>query len=97
MSVNNQASNTVVLADGVKFSFVGPLAPVAMASIARQNDGRVNLALNSTPGYGVWIERATNLTSWQPLTNLLNTNGALNFTDNSASNLNAGFYRARQN
>jgi hypothetical protein len=45
----------------------------------------------------VWIERTTNLTSWLPLTNLLNPNGALNFTDNSASNLSAGFYRARQN
>jgi hypothetical protein len=97
VSVNNQASNTVVLADGVKFSFAGPLAPVAMAFIARQNDGRVNLALNSTPGYGVWLERTTNLTTWQPLTNLLNTNGTLNFTDNSASNSNAGYYRARQN
>ena len=96
VSVNNQASNSVVMADGVKFSFAGPLTPVVMSSIARQNDGRVNLTLNSTPGYGVWIERTTNLTSWQPLTNLLNTNGALNFTDSSASNLNAGFYRVRQ-
>ncbi|MEY4916528.1 MAG: hypothetical protein RL616_441 [Verrucomicrobiota bacterium] len=97
VSVNNQASNSVVIADGVKFSFAGPLAPVALSSLARQSDGRVNLAVNSTPGYGVWIERTTNLTTWQPLTNLLNTNGALNFTDSSASNLNAGFYRLRQN
>jgi hypothetical protein len=97
VSVNNQASNSVVIADGVKFSFAGPLTQVAVASLTRQNDGRVSLAVNSTPGYGVWIERTTNLTSWIPLTNLLNTNGALNFTDSSASNLNAGFYRVRQN
>jgi hypothetical protein len=95
--LNNQASNSVVIADGVKFSFAGPLAPVLVSSFARQNDGRVNLAVNSTPGYGVWIERTTNLTLWTPLTNLLNTNGALNYTDNNASNLNAGFYRVRQN
>ena len=97
VQLGNYASNSVVIADGVKFSFAGPLAPVAMASIARQPDGRVNLGVNSTPGYGVWIERTTNLTTWSPLTNLLNTNGALNFTDSSASNNNAGFYRARQN
>ena len=96
VQLSNYASNSVVIADGVKFSFAGPLAPVTVNSIARQNDGRVNLAVNSTPGYGVWIERTTNLTSWTPLTNLLNTNGALNFTDSSASNNNAGFYRARQ-
>ena len=97
MQLSNYASNSVVMADAVKFSFVGPLAPVAMASITRQPDGRVNLGVNSTPGYGVVIERTTNLTTWSPLTNLLNTNGALNFTDSSASNLNAGFYRVRQN
>ena len=73
------------------------LVALVLPAVARQPDGRVNLTVNSTPGYGVWIERTTNLTSWQPLTNLLNPNGALNFTDNSASNLSAGFYRARQN
>ncbi len=97
VSLNNQASNSVVIADGVKFSFAGPLSPVALPSIVRQPDGRVNLAVNSTPGYEVWIERTTNLTTWQPLTNLLNTNGVLNFTDNSATSNPAGFYRARQN
>ncbi len=97
VSVSNQASNSVVIADGVKFSFAGPLAPVVLPAVTRQPDGRVNLTVNSTPGYGVWIERTTNLTSWQPLTNLLNSNGSLNFTDNFSSNLNAGFYRARQN
>jgi hypothetical protein len=97
VSVNNQASNSVVIADGVKFSFAGPLTPVVMSSIARQNNGAVNLGVSSTPGYGVWIERTTNLTAWLPLTNLPNPNGALNFTDTSATNQPAGFYRARQN
>lgn len=96
VQVSNLASNSVVIADALKFSFAGPLSPVAMASVARQNDGRVNLSVNSTPGYGVWIERTTNLTSWLPLTNLLNTNGSVNFTDASATNQGSGFYRARQ-
>jgi hypothetical protein len=93
----NNAGPSVVLADGVKFSFAGPLTPVVMSSIARQNNGSVNLGVSSTPGYGVWIERTTNLTTWSPLTNLLNTNGALNYTDSSATSNPAGFYRARQN
>ena len=94
----NNAGPTLVLADAVKFSFAGPLSPLALSAISRQADGRVNLTVNSTPGYGVWLERTTNLlTAWQPLTNLLNTNGTLNFTDHSATNnRNAGFYRARQ-
>jgi hypothetical protein len=92
----NNAGPSVVMADGLKLSFVGPLAPVTVSSIARQNDGRVNLAVNSTPGYGVWIERTTNLTTWLPLTNVLNTNGTLNFTDHFTSNNPAGFYRVRQ-
>jgi hypothetical protein len=94
--VSNLASNSVVIADGVKFSFAGPLTPVFVSSVARLNDGRVNLSLNSTPGYGVWVDRSTDLSLWTPLTNFLNTNGSLNFIDNSASNLNAGFYRVRQ-
>lgn len=94
---NNAAPlGNVVVADGVKFSFAGPLTPVAMQSIARQPDGQVNLTVNSTPGYGVWIDRTTNLISWLPLTNLLNPSGTLNFTDSPSASNGAGFYRARQ-
>jgi hypothetical protein len=56
----------------------------------------MKLAFTSTPGYGVWIDLTTNLTAWQPLTNFLNTNGSLTFTDASASNSALGFYRIRQ-
>ncbi len=94
----NNAGPSVVIADAVKFSFAGPLSPLTLSAIRRQADGRVTLTVNSTPGYGVWLERATNLLgAWLPLTNLLNPSGTLSFTDQSASNnLNAGFYRARQ-
>ncbi len=94
--ISNQASNGVVIADAVRFSFAGPLSPVVMKSIASQVDGRVNLTVSSTPGYGVYLERTTNLISWQSLTNLLNTNGTVNFTDSSATNQSSGFYRAHQ-
>ena len=92
----NNAGSAIVMADAVRFSFAGPLSPVTMQSIVRQSDGRVNLSINSTPGYGVWIDRTTNLLNWSPLTNLLNANGTLMFLDHSATNRPAGFYRARQ-
>ena len=92
----NNAGPSIVVADAVKFSFSGPLATVAFQAITRQGDGRISLTVNSTPGYGLWIDRTTNLLAWQPLTNMLNANGTLTFTDNSATNRSAGFYRARQ-
>jgi hypothetical protein len=92
----NDAGPSVVMADAVKFSFAGPLVPVSMQSVSRQAGGHVTLSLNSTPGYMVWIDRTTNLIAWQSLTNLINTNVTLIFTDSAASNAAAGFYRARQ-
>jgi hypothetical protein len=96
LQLGNQAGNSVVIADGVRFSFAGPLAPVVISSLVRQPDGRVSFSVNSTPGYNLWIERTTNLTSWESLTNLVNTNGLVNFTDQPSTNQGAGFYRARQ-
>jgi hypothetical protein len=92
----NNAGPSIVVADAMKFSFAGPLATVAFQAITRQGDGRISLTVNSTPGYGLWIDRTTNLLAWQPLTNMLNANGTLTFIDNSATNRSAGFYRARQ-
>jgi len=94
---NNAELSKVVLADAVRFSFVGPLSPLTLPAISRQPNGSVNLTVNSTPGYDVWLEHTTNLlATWQTLTNLVNTNGTLIFNDPSATNRNAGFYRARQ-
>jgi hypothetical protein len=92
----NNAGPSVVVTDAVKFAFAGPFSPLTFRGINRQANGRVNLTLDGTPGYGLWIERTTNLLAWLPLTNLLNTNGTLIFTDASATNTPSGFYRARQ-
>jgi hypothetical protein len=73
-----------------------PLAPLWFQSIAAQPDGRMTLVVTGEPGYAYWLERGTNLSAWQTLTNLFNTNGTSTFTDDSATNLPAGFYRARQ-
>jgi hypothetical protein len=92
----NNAGPGVVLADAVKFSFVGPLSPLDVSSISRQPDGRVSLTVESTPGYRVWIDRTVDVSTWQPLTNFLNPSGRFIFTDDSSTNNHAGFYRARQ-
>jgi hypothetical protein len=92
----NNAGPGVVLADAVRFSFAGPLSPLGWPAITRTADGRVNLTVSSTPGYGVWIERSTDLLAWLAWTNVVNTNGMVILTDSSATNDHAGFYRARQ-
>jgi hypothetical protein len=56
----------------------------------------VSFTVSSTPGYGVWIDRTTNLMVWSPLTNLVNPNGELVFTDSFTAGNNAMFYRTRQ-
>ena len=92
---NNAASGSVV-ADAVRFAFAGPLAPLSIGAIDREGDGRIKLTVNSTPGYGLWLDHATNLPAWHPLTNLLNADGQLIFTDNFTITNSAGYYRARQ-
>jgi len=92
----NNAAPAVVVADAVQFSFAGPWSPPAFQAISRQTDGQINLTFNSTPGYGVWIDRTTNLLTWLPVTNLLNSNGTLIFNDRAATNSGAGFYRLHQ-
>ncbi len=92
----NNAGPSIVLADAVRFAFAGPLSPVAFQAVNRQADGRITLTVSSTPGYPLWLDRTTNLLSWRPWTNLLNPSGTLNFTDDSATNHDAGYYRAHQ-
>ena len=76
---------------------VNPWSPVQFQSITRLSDGRLQLQVSGEPGAGLWIDRAPSVTpGWQELTNLFNTNGFLQFTDDAASNLDRGFYRARQ-
>ncbi len=96
VQLSNDAGPSVVLADAVRFSFVAPLVPPSFQSIARQTDGRIQLVIAGTPGFPFWLERATNLANWLPLTNLLNPSGTTIFTDGSATNSSGGFYRARQ-
>jgi autotransporter-associated beta strand protein len=73
-----------------------PLAPMWVQSITPLPDGRMTLVVTGEPGYVYSVDYSTNLALWQQITNLMNTNGTSSFTDHSATNSDAGFYRARQ-
>ncbi len=70
--------------------------PPRFQSIIRLPDGRMDLFISGDAGVTYWIDRTTNLVNWEPLTNLFNTNGNVEFIDNSATNAEKGFYRARE-
>jgi hypothetical protein len=73
-----------------------PLAALWLQNLAALPDGRISLVVTGEPGYPFWLERSTNISFWQTVTNLPNPTGTAAFTDTAASNRNAGFYRARQ-
>ena len=54
----------------------------------------VRLVMTGEPGGSVTVSRSSNLVNWVFLTNLVNTNGILQFTDPSSSNAVQRFYRA---
>lgn len=78
------------------FLTVQPIAPLRFQGIAARPGGGVDLLISGEPGYWFSLDRAPNLANWLPLTNIFNSNGTVFFTDDSATNSEAGFYRARQ-
>jgi len=96
LRLSNNASPSVAIADAVRFSLVTPLVTPAFQSIEQTGPGTVQLTVTSTPGYPLWLDRTLDFTTWQPWTNLLSPNGTSIFTDQTATNNAAGFYRARQ-
>ena len=75
---------------------VNPWATLQFQSITRLPDGRMQLQITGEPAAGLWIDAASVVSGWNELTNLFNTNGAVEFTDDSATNNSRRFYRARQ-
>lgn len=76
---------------------VNPWLPVQFQSITRLPDGRVQFVISGNSNETLWIDRSLLLPpDWQELTNLLNTSGTVNFTDDSATNADHLYYRARQ-
>jgi len=52
------------------------------------------LVLSGEPGQSVTIQRSSNLVNWFLVTNLVNTDGMLQYTDRPTSNAKRRFYRA---
>jgi hypothetical protein len=71
-----------------------PAAPYFLAPAAQS--GSVNLSLISAPGFTYQIQANTNLmlTNWTALTNIVSTNGTIQFSDTNASNFLRRYYRA---
>lgn len=89
-------SNSVGVIETNATLTVLPLAPLWMQSITALADGRMTLVVTGEPGYAYAVERTTNFSAWQEITNLPNPTGTSAFTDHSATNQGRGFYRARQ-
>jgi hypothetical protein len=78
-----------MLADALKFFRL----PVRFTAVERLAPNQVRLTLAGEPGVTYAFHSSTNLTSWAPLTQLLNTNGAATLTDSTFGNVRR-FYRA---
>ena len=80
--------------DSVSVSCMAGALPFYFASVALLPQNQVRLVLNGPPGGSVTIQRSSDLAGWLPLTNLINTNGTLTFTDAPPANTTQRFYRA---
>ncbi len=74
---------------------VTPPQPPQFLSVTVLSNGLVQMVLSGQTGSSYAIDGSSNLANWNPLTNFLITNGTYQFTDTSATNNPAGFYRAR--
>ena len=68
--------------------------PPAFQSLDLQPGNQARLVLTSGVGAGVTILWSSNLANWVTLTNLVDLNGTVQFTDTSATNAAQRFYRA---
>jgi len=80
--------------DAVTVTCVVAPSLLRFESTAVVDQGQVRLVLSGEPGKSVTVRRSSDLVNWLVLTNLLNTNGIVQFMDVSASNAVQRFYRA---
>jgi O-glycosyl hydrolase len=57
-------------------------------------NGNINLLLAGTAGFTYQIQASPDLANWTPLTNIVNTNGTIQFIDTNTANFSGRFYRA---
>ena len=76
---------------------VAPWSPVVFESISRQPDGRIEFVVSGSSNEPLWIDRTLDLPPvWVEWTNLFNADGTVIFSDDSSTNSERRFYRARQ-
>jgi len=92
-SIANPARECFVLFDNVRVENLAP--PISFQAIDRQPDGTVALSLNSAFGDSFWLERSTNLLTWQNIGTVAMTNPPAIFMDSNAP-AEAAFYRGRR-
>ena len=104
-SQTNDAGNYSVIVSNAAGSVISsnalltvlPPVPLVIQSITRLTDGRMQLIVSGESNAPIWIDRSPVLPpGWLTQTNLFNANGTIQFTDDSATNLDQGYYRARQ-
>jgi hypothetical protein len=86
-----------VLADGVRFTHVGPLPapqPGRFLSVEVLLDHRTRLVITGTPGASYVLQASADLTGWASLSTNFNTNGTFEVIDPATSELQR-YYRTR--
>ncbi len=95
-SIKVVSSTTGTLFDTSNMPFSIIDAPVINAgSVTRLADGRVQFGLTAPGAAQATVRVSTNLTVWQDLRTVTVTNGSAVFTDDTATNYPARFYRLR--
>ena len=89
-TITSPAARNAYMAEILRF-FSKPAQLEAIAWLPGQ---RPLLTLGAEPGLTYTILASSNLTSWAPLTNLLNVSGSVSFVDDAATNAPQRFYRA---
>ena len=80
--------------EAVTVNCVGAGAP-RFNSVVLLPQRQVSLQVSAPPGGSVTIQQSGDLVNWLPLTNLINANGTVEFTDTPATDVPQRFYRAR--
>ena len=75
---------------------IGPSRPPVLSAARRLGDGTFQFIVNGLAGRVYEIDSSTNFTNWASIGLVVNTNGAVTFTDQAATNFLRQFYRAIQ-
>ena len=86
--------NKAACFDAVTVTCTAAPLPLHFESVTLEGTQQTRLVLSGEPGQSVTIQRSSNLVNWFLVTNLVNTDGMLQYTDRPTSNAKRRFYRA---